>query len=182
MGPASHTKDVSCSDTPNVNKKGVPYLPAKSASTPIIQRRKRWSFSRGKPEVLEHLPELNGPSDLRTGHRYGQVYQILRRQAPLRRRGHESLDARDGGLRLQLPSFKLSLSSRGIRFEAMRAGGVATTGRPGHLCCWVRVGVGVGSKGHDPGSQVEGEFPLVAFRVVEGEGGVNESPVCDLGG
>ena len=26
MGPASHTNDVSCSDTPKLNKKGVPYL------------------------------------------------------------------------------------------------------------------------------------------------------------
>ena len=26
MGPASHTNDVSCSDSPRLNKKGVPYL------------------------------------------------------------------------------------------------------------------------------------------------------------
>ena len=38
IGPASHTKDVSCSDTPKLNKKGVPYLPTKSVSIPAIQR------------------------------------------------------------------------------------------------------------------------------------------------
>jgi hypothetical protein len=32
MGPASQTNDVSCSDNPNVNKNGVPYL-SKSVST-----------------------------------------------------------------------------------------------------------------------------------------------------
>ena len=26
MGPASHTSDVSCSDSPKLNKNGVPYL------------------------------------------------------------------------------------------------------------------------------------------------------------
>ena len=39
MGPASHTNEVSCSDTPKLNKKGVPYLPTKFVSTTAVQRR-----------------------------------------------------------------------------------------------------------------------------------------------
>jgi hypothetical protein len=149
MGPASHTNDVSCSDTPKLSKKGVPYLPTRFISPPMIQRRIENRKGR-KVNAAKHIPELNCPSDLGTRHRDAQEYQILGRQ-PLCGRVHESLDACGGGVQPQRSSFDLrgfDSTRRVVRLEDVRARGVSTTGWPGHLGCRVGVSVRVGSKSH----------------------------------
>ena len=66
-----------------------------------------------------------------------------------------------------------------IRLEDVGAGGISTTGWPGHLSCRVGVSVSVGRKGHGSTGLVL-EFRLVrGVREAGGEGefGMNESPV-----
>jgi len=110
---------------------------------------------------MTDIPELNGPSDLRTRHRDAQEYQVFRRQPPLSNRIHEALDARAGEIQLQRSSLGLRGFDPTSRLENLGAGGVSTTGRPGHLGCRVGVSVSVGRKGH--GSAGLGVCPL-AFR------------------
>ena len=122
---------------------------------------------------MKHVPEFNSPSDLCTRHRDAQEYQILRRQPPLWGRVHESLDVCDGGVQSQRSSFSLrgfDLVSSVIRLEDVGAGGISTTGWPGHLSCRVGVSVSVGRKCHGSTELVLEFRPVCGVREVGGDG------------
>ena len=68
MGPANHTNDVSCSDNPKLNKKGVPYLSEAVSTLQYVTHRqpkrhkRRNRNSRARTRVQRSKRFVHPPS------------------------------------------------------------------------------------------------------------------------